>query len=196
MTPLVMIRHGPTLWNEEKRLQGHTDIRLSDEGREFVSRWQVPSPVDQYHWVSSPLHRARETAELLGANDLEIEPRLMEMNYGKWEGSRLNDLRRDLGEAMAENEARGLDFQPEGGESPREVQARLIPWLADVASSGRPTVAVAHHGVLRALYSLATGWSMVGPPPEKFQRGVMHCFKVAENGQVSVDRINISIAAK
>ncbi len=129
MTPLVMIRHGPTLWNEEKRLQGHTDIPLSDKGREIVSGWVVPSFFDQYRWMCSPLHRARETAELLGAKDLEIEPRLMEMNYGKWEGSRLDDLRKGLGEAMAENEARGLDFQPEGGETPREVQARLIPWL-------------------------------------------------------------------
>jgi probable phosphoglycerate mutase len=196
MTPLVMIRHGPTLWNEEKRLQGHTDIHLSDKGREIVSGWVVPSFFDQYRWMCSPLHRARETAELLGAKDLEIEPRLMEMNYGKWEGSRLDDLRKGLGEAMAENEARGLDFQPEGGETPREVQARLIPWLADVASSDRATVAVSHHGVLRALYSLATGWSMAGPSPEKFQRGAMHCFHIADDGKLSVDRINISIAAK
>lgn len=193
MTPLVVIRHGPTAWNDEKRLQGHTDVPLSDKGREIVSRWRIPPPVDQYRWVCSPLLRATETAELLGANDPDIEPGLKEMNYGTWEGSRLADLRRDLGTAMAENEARGLDFRPEGGETPREVQARLKPWLVDVASGRRPTLAVSHHGVLRALYSLATGWNMVGPPPEKFRWGAMHCFLVAMNGQVSVERINVSI---
>ena len=194
MTRLVMIRHGPTAWTDEKRLQGHTDTHLSDEGREIVSRWQVPPPFDQFHWVCSPLHRAIETAVLLGAKDPEIEPRLKEMNYGNWEGSRLDDLRTTLGAVMAENEARGLDFHPEGGEKPRDVQGRLMLWLLEVARRGRPTVAVSHHGVLRALYSLATGWSMVGPPPEKFQLGAMHCFHVADNGQVSVERINISIA--
>ena len=51
----------------------------------------------------------------------------------------LADLRAELGPAMAENEARGLDFRPPGGESPREVQARLKPFLADLAA---PTVAV------------------------------------------------------
>jgi broad specificity phosphatase PhoE len=196
MTPLIMIRHGPTLWNEEKRLQGHKDIHLSDEGRRLVSSWQVPTPFNSYQWVCSPLHRARETAELLGARELLVEPRLKEMNYGNWEGCRLGDLRKELGEVMAENEARGLDFQPEGGDRPSDVQGRLVSWLSDVARNGRPTLAVSHHGVLRALFSLATGWNMVGNPPEKFQWGAMHCFQVADDSQVSVERLNISIAPK
>jgi probable phosphoglycerate mutase len=191
-----MIRHGPTAWNEDKRLQGHQDIPLSEAGRTLVSRWRVPSPVKEYKWVCSPLSRARETAELLGAEDLVVEPRLMEMDYGNWEGSRLVDLRKDLGDEMSENEARGLDFQPPHGETPREVQERLKPFLMDVAGSGQPTMAVAHHGVLRALYALATGWSMVESPQEKFQRGAMHSFNVTEKGHVSVDRINISIDPK
>ncbi len=196
MTPLVMIRHGPTTWNEEKRLQGHQDIPLSDAGRKLVSLWKVPSPVNRYQWVCSPLRRARETAELLGAENLQVEPRLMEMDYGNWEGSRLQDLRRDFGDEMAANEARGIDFRPDSGETPREVQDRLKPWFMDIARRGRPTLAVAHHGVLRALYSLATGWSMVAAPPEKFQRSAMHSFIVAETGHVSVERININIAQK
>lgn len=194
MTPLVLIRHGPTAWNSEKRLQGHTDVSLSDAGREIVSRWQIPPPIDQYHWVSSPLRRATETAELLGAKAPEIESRLKEMNYGTWEGSRLDDLRAALGEGMAENEARGVDFCPEGGEKPREVQERLASWFLDVASRGRPTVAVSHHGVLRAIYSMATGWNMVDPLPEKFRWGTMHFFRITDTGKVSVERINITIA--
>lgn len=193
MTSLAMIRHGPTAWTEEKRLQGHTDIPLSVAGRETVSRWRVPAPVDRYHWVCSPLYRATQTAELLGARNLEIEPRLKEMNYGKWEGRRLTDLRADLGEKMAENEARGLDFRPEGGESQREVRERLVPWLAEVARNGHPTVAVSHHGIIRALFSLATGWNMAGPPGEKFRWGAMHQFRVAKGGRLSVERINVSI---
>lgn len=196
MTPLIMIRHGPTLWNEEKRLQGHKDIQLSDEGRKLVSSWQVPAPFNSYQWVCSPLQRAKETAEILGAVELSVEPRLKEMNYGNWEGRRLADLRKDLGAVMAENEARGIDFQPDGGDTPRDVQDRLRSWLSDVGSDHQPTLAVAHHGVLRALFSLATGWNMVGNPPEKFQWGAMHFFQVADDGQVSVERLNVSIAPK
>lgn len=196
MTPLVMIRHAPTAWNEQKRLQGRQDIPLSDAGRERASQWEVPSPVNQYRWVCSPLRRTRETAELLGAVDLQTEPRLIEMDYGNWEGCRLTDLRRDLGDEMALNEARGIEFRPERGETPREVQERLKPWLMDIAAQGKPTLAVAHHGVLRALYSLATGWNMVEAPPEKFQPGAMHFFRVAETGHASVERINIGMARK
>ena len=50
---------------------------------------------------------------------------------------------------MSENEAAGLDFRPAGGESPRDVQDRLLPWLAGLRG---PTVAVTHKGVIRALY--------------------------------------------
>lgn len=190
-----MIRHGPTEWTEEKRLQGRTDIPLSKAGKDLVLQWRVPPPLDDYRWVCSPLSRARETAELLGARDLKIEERLTEMNYGKWEGSKLKDLRETLGGKMAANEARGLDFLPEGGETPRQVQKRLIPWLSDMACDGRPVVAVAHHGIIRALFSLATGWDMVGEPPEKFRWGAMHLFSIAKDGEIRVDRINVSISA-
>lgn len=193
MTPLAMIRHGPTAWNSEKRLQGRTDVPLSAEGRERVLSWRVPAELDAYRWVASPLSRAVETAKLLGARTPRIEPRLREMHYGDWEGRSLPELRESLGEVMAINEARGVDFQPDGGERPRDVQQRLTSWLSDLGEAEEPTVAVSHHGVLRALYSLATGWNMVDPLPEKFRWGAMHCFHVSSDGQVSVDRINVSI---
>lgn len=196
MTPLVLIRHGPTDWNADRRLQGHTDVPLSEDGRELVSSWRVPPPVDGYRWVSSPLQRASETAELLGARDPALEPRIIEMHFGEWEGRRLPDLRSELGEEMVRNEARGLDFRPDGGETPRQVQERLVPWLEDIDSTGRPTVAVTHHGVLRVLYAMATGWDLVGPSPEKFEWGAMHCFQVGSDAQVDVERINVGLAEK
>ena len=97
-----------------------------------------------------------ETARLLGL-DPKPEPRLIEMAWGEWEGQ--EPRRRcapSSATAMAENEARGLDFRPPGGESPRDVQARLRPLLAELE---RPTIFVTHKGVLRALYALATGWT-------------------------------------
>lgn len=194
-TSLALIRHGPTAWTREKRLQGHTDVPLSAEGCETVSRWRVSPALSGYEWASSPLGRATETALLLGAVAPRIEPRLMEMSYGEWEGRRLQDLRAELGEAMAENEARGLDFRPAGGESPRELQRRLSPWLDEVARRGRPTVAVTHHGVVRALLSLATGWDMTGRPPKKLAWEAVQFFRLGKDGKIEVDRLNVSLVA-
>jgi len=195
-TSLALIRHGPTAWTQENRLQGHTDVPLSVKGRETVSRWRLPPELAGCQWVSSPLSRALETARILSAATPRIEPRLKEMSYGEWEGRRLPDLRAELGEAMAENEARGLDFRPAGGESPRELQQRLSSWLAEVVLADRPTVAVTHHGVVRALLSLATGWDMTGKPPEKLAWGAVQFFRLGKDGKVAIDRLNVSMVAR
>lgn len=187
---LCMIRHGPTEWTADKRLQGRTDIPLSKTGTDMVKKWQVPADVMSRHWICSPLVRTQQTAELLFGQMAEVEPRIIEMNYGEWEGHRLPDLRATLGQDIAENEARGLDFRPPGGESPRDVQQRLLPWLGDIGAGGRAVTVVAHHGIIRALYSLATGWDMVARLPQKFRFGEMHHFWVDQDGAVSVDRLN------
>src|SRR3546814_16034964 len=87
---------------------------------------------------------------------------LVETDWGAWEGRTLAELRADLGAGMAANEARGLDFRPPGGESPRDVQDRLRPLLAELADAGEDVVAVSPKGVLRALYALASGRAIRG----------------------------------
>ncbi len=149
MTPLLLIRHGRTLWNQAGRTQGQKDSPLTPEARAEVAAWRLPSGYESAAWIVSPLGRARETARLLGHGDAAVEPRLAEMSWGDWEGQDLGALRRELGAAMTDLEARGLDFRPPGGESPRELQQRLAPFLAERAGAG-PTVAVAHKGVVRA----------------------------------------------
>ena len=89
----------------------------------------------------------------------------MEANWGAWEGWSLDRLRNDIGEIFAAMEAKGLDLQPPGGESPRMVRARLAEWLAEAAPAQRPMIAVCHAGVVRAAYSLATGWDMKRKAP-------------------------------
>lgn len=197
MTALALIRHGPTEWSAVHRIQGRTDIALSAEGRAAVGAWRLPPELAAFDPVSSPLRRAVETAKLLRANadagDPTIEPRLAEMDWGEWEGRRLDDLRRELGGAMAANEARGLDFRPEGGESPRELLARLRPWLAEVGAAGRPTLAVTHKGVIRALLAEAAGWDLTGKPPVRLDWSSAHLFAVDRRGGLRLDRANLSL---
>jgi len=66
MMPLAFIRHGPTLWNEQRKLQGQADIPLSEQGIERVKTWVLPDKFRNYQWFASPLKRAQKTASLLG----------------------------------------------------------------------------------------------------------------------------------
>jgi len=160
---IALVRHGRTAWNDEGRMQGRADIPLSPAGRAEVLRWRVPNAWREARWLSSPLARATETAALLTDRPAAIEPRLIEMDWGAWEGRTLADLRAEMPEAMAANEARGLDFRPPCGESPREVRARLESLFADLTDE--LVVCVTHKGVIRAALSLTTGWDMLAKPP-------------------------------
>lgn len=191
MTLLAIVRHGPTAWNRERRLQGRRDIPLDDEGVAEVAGWKLPPAFASFDWVASPLARARRTAAVLAGGGVGIAPAIIEMDWGGWEGRRLAELRAELGPAMAVNEARGLDLLPPGGESPRMVQHRLAPWLAEVARRSRPTVAVAHRGVLRALYAAATGWDMLAPPPRALSSPAAHLFDVAAGGRPRLRSLDV-----
>ncbi|MFQ5957917.1 MAG: histidine phosphatase family protein [Alphaproteobacteria bacterium] len=195
MTRLALIRHAATAWSEGGRIQGRADLPLSPRGREAAARRRPPPELAGADWVSSPLARAYETARLMGAASIAREPRLIEMDWGRWEGRRLADLRAELGAAMAANEARGLDFRPDGGESPRDVQERIAPWLAAVAGRGRPVAAVTHKGVIRAVLALASGWDMTGKPPARLAWDCAHLFTLARDGAPAVERLNRRLAA-
>jgi broad specificity phosphatase PhoE len=185
---LALLRHGDTPWSVEGRIQGRSDVPLSDAGRAALRAFKLPADCAGLRIVSSPLARCVETAALLGAPQAEREPRLVEMSWGAWEGRRLADLRAELGRAMAENEARGWDFRPEGGESPRDVRSRLQGWLQALAE---PTLAVTHRGVIRALFAAASGWDLRGKPPAKLDWSAVHLFRIGPDGAPSIERLNV-----
>ncbi len=190
MIPLLLIRHGKTDWNLQKKLQGRRDIPLNDEGRTLLSGNRIPEAFRSFRWVSSPLTRARETAVILGGTDVEIDERLIEMDWGAWEGHTIRELRETLGPSMLENEKRGLQMTPEGGESPADVQKRLRPWLLSLKE---PTIAVTHKGVIRALKSLAYDWDMTDISPVSFDWNCAHLFHVRDSGSLNVEQANISL---
>jgi broad specificity phosphatase PhoE len=170
MTRLAMIRHAPTTWNEAGRIQGQTDTPLSDAGKQMVTGWTVPHSWKTWDVVTSPLQRTRDTAQLLGLAHGRSDERLIEMDWGSWAGETLPELRSRGGQAMTANEARGIDFRPQDGESPRDVAKRLALFLDGVAALQRNTLVVTHRGVMRAALTLATNWDMTGPPPLKLPR--------------------------
>jgi probable phosphoglycerate mutase len=192
MTLLAFLRHGRTAWNAERRFQGRTDIPLSEEGRKALADLALPSDLAGACCHVSPLARARETAVLLGVA-ATVEPRLIEMSFGRYEGRTRDELRVDPDEGMAENEAKGLDFRPPGGESPREVQARLAPWLVELGQAGGRHVAISHKAVIRAALALAYDWPMLGRAPERLDWSRLHLFRVGPDGTLSPERMNVEL---
>ena len=193
MTLLALIRHGATEWNETHLVQGRSDIPLSQGGREQVRGWTVPDAFDGFDWVTSPLSRARETAEILSGRPVTADPRLVEMDWAVWEGRTLQDLRGELGNLMTAWEARGLDFRAPDGESPREVQARLRPFLAERAAAETATIAVCHRGVIRSVYALAIDWDMTSKAPRRLADNCAQVFRLDADGHPSVHALDVPL---
>lgn len=168
MTALLLLRHAPTAWNATGRLMGRADPPLSPAGRAMLARWRLPAAFVGAAILTSPLARARATAAAFGP--ATVEPRLIEMDWGAWEGHRLADLRRADPAGTAAVEAAGLELRPPGGERPRDVQARLTDLFVELAGGDR-RVLVTHKGVLRAALALATGWAFRTPPPVRLPTG-------------------------
>ncbi|MGL5515099.1 MAG: histidine phosphatase family protein, partial [Sporomusa sp.] len=90
MTKLIIVRHGQTLWNLEKKYQGHSDIALSDEGlvqAAAVAERLAAEKIDTVY--ASDLSRAFKTAEGIAAKHeltVNIVPELREIKFGDWEG--------------------------------------------------------------------------------------------------------------
>jgi probable phosphoglycerate mutase len=186
MTPLALLRHADTAWSAAGRIQGRADVPLLPG----ISM-HVPNICRGMRIVTSPLRRCVETAALLGAPDAAREPRLIEMDWGAWQGETIQGLRQALGQAMSDNEARGLDFRPANGESPRLVIERIRPWLREIAGAAVPTLAVTHRGVIRAILAEATGWDMRGQPPARLEWDAVHLFGLDGEGKPSVERLNV-----
>jgi len=164
---VLLVRHGETDDNAADRFQGQLDPRLNDRGREQARALARSLAGEGLQAVySSPLLRARETAEIIGA-ELDLEPvydeRLMEANTGDWTGLPYADV---IAVALDEFRAwRSADraFRFPGGESVAEQAERVAAALADVRStSSLPALVVTHGGSIRAVPGAVAAGDFVG----------------------------------
>ena len=186
---LAFLRHGPTDWNEEGRIQGRIDMPLSDAGCAKMAGLLPPPGFENARAFTSPLGRARETARLLGYADVIADERLAEHNWGAWEGlTREEILERDGADAFA-RAGSGIDFTPKGGESTRALLARVADFIREV-SAGSDAITIAHRGVLRSAYTLATGWDMATPMPAKLDLSTALILEVDGSGISRIAELN------
>ncbi|MDR3527776.1 MAG: histidine phosphatase family protein [Rhizomicrobium sp.] len=195
---LALLRHGPTEWNAQGRVQGSVDTPLSAEGFAKMSALLLPEGFDTARVYCSPKLRAVQTAAYLGLPDPVIDVRLAEQNWGDWEGLTRDEMRARDGEDAFEKAGslRGLEFRPPGGESTGEVHARVASFFADLAKRGEDAVAVAHAGVMRAAYALSTGWDLSGPYPSELDLKAVLVLALASNGIPSIAQLNVPLRAR
>jgi len=164
--PVALLRHFPTDWNVAHRLQGRIDRPLLPQSRAELARCALPASWSEARIVTSPLSRALDTATSLArGREVTVDPRLVELSWGEWEGKRGADLLADPKSGYRNVKDWGWWSRPPGGESPQDAWFRVKPALAEIAADGRPTVLVIHRGIIRVILAKAWGWNFDRPEP-------------------------------
>ena len=153
-TTLLLVRHGETDWNLERRYQGHLDSPLNDAGRAqagAVAEELAAEPVDAVY--SSDLGRARATAEVIAARlglPVQDDPGLREVDVGSWAGLTRDEVAQRFGEGTTHD-----------GESREEHRDRIVAAVRRIAARHPDgcVVLVSHGGSIRALERAVTGES-------------------------------------
>jgi phosphoserine phosphatase len=160
---LLLARHGESVWNAEKRFQGHTDIPLSDRGRAQAEA--LGRALRGYRVAAayvSPFRRARETAELAlrtlgGAPSPTIIEELRELSLGDWEGCTVDEVRARDGDPYRAWLRAPHDCPPPGGEPLPAVSERVraaVDRIAAAHPNGEDVLIVSHGGVI-SVYACA-----------------------------------------
>ena len=149
---LFLVRHGRTAANAGGLLLGRADPPLDELGRAQAAAL-APLVDTPARVVSSPLQRCRETAAAFGV-PVEVDERWIELDYGDWDEQPIASIGRDDWAAWRAD----LDFRPPGGETLRELGARVRSACADLADTAvdGDVVVVTHVSPLKA----AIAWAL------------------------------------
>jgi broad specificity phosphatase PhoE len=170
LSRLYLIRHGETAWSLSGQHTGRTDIPLNEKGEQAARKLADRLRMVRFRRVfTSPLQRARRTCELAGlGNVAEIEPDLVEWDYGEYEGQFSLDTRKRRPDWRLYR-----DGGP-GGESPAQISDRADRLIAQFrALDGN--IAIFSHAQLGRV--LATRW--IGLPVEQAQHFVLSTASVS-----------------
>lgn len=171
---LLLVRHGETDFNRERRTQGHLDVPLNDEGlaqARAIAHRLAGEPIG--YCAASDLCRAADTAhEILRPHSIEphLTPHLREAHLGILQGRYVHEHCALLGDDADYFSRLNVRSRPPGGESPLDVRLRVRRYLRELTAQEPALPAgdiliVAHGGSLRSLTALllglspAAGWS-------------------------------------
>lgn len=157
MNELWLVRHGKTEWSAAGRHTSHTDLPLLPEGEE-VARSLAPrlSSESFAQVLTSPMLRARRTAELTGFASALVDPDLVEWDYGEYEGVTTEQIREQVPGWTI------WMYPVPGGETPDHLCARLDRVVARTHAADGPTLVFGHGHALRALAARWLGFPVTG----------------------------------
>jgi broad specificity phosphatase PhoE len=161
-TTIVLVRHGETDWNRERRFQGHADTHLNDVGRRQALELAEALRDERLGAVyTSPLRRASDTARIV-ADALGLDVRelaaLREIDVGDWQGLTVDEIRARYPERVDVAWRSGW----RNGETHEQLADRVVPALLELARRhpGERVLGVTHAGPIRAALMAATGRSL------------------------------------
>jgi probable phosphoglycerate mutase len=196
-TTILLIRHGETAWNAVRRLQGHIDIPLNEEGERQAAALARALAADKLDAVvSSDLQRAMQTAQAVAALhaglSLQTDAQLRERAYGVFEGMLYQDIQQQYPEDFARWQARDVEaVMPAGdrvAESFHQFYDRAISGLRAVAArhAGQSVAVVAHGGVLECAYREARGIQLDSPRDFQVKNASINRFTISD-GKLVLD---------
>ncbi|MET0324483.1 MAG: histidine phosphatase family protein [Ilumatobacteraceae bacterium] len=150
---LILVRHGRTAWNAQGRLQGRVDEPLDELG--MAQAEAVAARVGEAdELISSPLRRARQTAEAFRAPYI-VDERWIELSYGIYEGVTHSEVPSEAWRQWRQD----ASFVPEGGESLAAVDTRVREACADLAERAMTSkvVVVSHVSPIKSAVAWALG---------------------------------------
>jgi 2,3-bisphosphoglycerate-dependent phosphoglycerate mutase len=164
---LILIRHGVTAWNKDRRFQGGIDIPLDDEGErqaQLLGKYFQNQPAPDLV-MASDLGRAIATAKPIAdffGRIIEVDPRWRERHYGDFEGKNHSELQALYPDDFARWRSRDLHHAfPGGGESVavfhKRVQGALEAVRERFNGEVQRIVLLTHGGVLGSVYRIAQG---------------------------------------
>ena len=169
VTRILAVRHGETDWNRATRIQGHTDIALSERGRWQAGRLAQAlreEPISACY--ASDLSRALETAQAVAhthGKTVATHRGLRERAFGQFEGLTWAEIESHHPQNAQAWRQRVPDFAPPGGESLLQLRERVVAAVDEIAARhpGELLLLVAHGGVLDILYRAATRLELQAP---------------------------------
>ncbi len=196
MAQIVLIRHGETQWSLSGQHTGRTDIPLTAAGEERADRLRPALAAHDFGLeLCSPLLRARDTAERAGL-DPEIDPDLLEWDYGAWEGRTTTSIRADLGDPNWVIWNHPVPPGETPGEQPEDVAVRVrrvLDRCQSVLDAGQDCALVAHGHVLRILTATWLGLPAIDGRLWALEAGFISALGF-ERDQHVIDRWNVAPA--
>lgn len=193
---IFLLRHGETEYGKEKRYLGHTDCKLSKEGK---NQAKCLASIFEKHRIvidsifSSDLIRCKNTINIVfPEREVTFLEQLREINMGEWDGLTFDEVKNKYAEYYKNRGENIAEFTPESGESFSKCQKRAVTVFKDIINSTKGNIAICSHaGFIRALLCSLSNIDLINMFNIKQNYGCVNII-IVEGHNVLVEGINLN----